>query len=294
MIDLISLKKIRERYKRNPEPVEIQQTRDLLTNAFSKIEFVEDVHKYFIPDGKGNKIELPSVSKTIEQWVPYTDWDERAEWKAVQLGKTKEEIQRMWHENNIISTNCGSKTHFFGENMMNMFIGKEELTKKNLPFQYTDDDYIIPYNGKEIAITNYYLDILKNDDVYPVMPEVMGCANLTDKCTVKQPYAGTMDILLAYRVNGEIVYAIHDYKTNKDLYNSYTRDNHMMMLPPFDDMYEEAFSHYTIQLSMYQIMLMQLGIKVVDRVLIWLKDDGTYVKARLKDLTKELLTILNQ
>lgn len=296
MSRLLNLNDIKERIAFNPEPKEVTETRERITNAFSRLEFVEDVHKYFLPQSDGTKIELPSVSSTIEQWVPYVDWDEKCEIKAAKLGIPKEELAREWHENNILSTSCGSKTHFFGENLMNMFIGREDIARENMKFQYTDDDYLIPYCPKEWAILRYYMDILKNDDVYPVMPEAMIYTNYNDTFNLKQAYAGTFDILMAYRINGEIKFAVHDFKTNADIYKSFSRNNGIMMLEPFGSMgfFEEAWSHYAIQLSLYSIGLMQLGIKPIDRVLIWLKDDGTYEKVRVPDLTKTLLDLLER
>jgi len=85
--------------------------------------------------------------------------------------------------------------------MMNLFIGQVDL-----PFQYSPDGYIIPYVGKERAIEKYWTDILENPNVFPVMPE----AKIYNETL---GYAGTLDILLAYRMgNGEIMFSIHDYK----------------------------------------------------------------------------------
>ena len=37
---------------------------------------------------------------------------------------------------------------------------------------------------------------------------------------------------------------------------------------------------------------MQLGLKIVDRNLIWLKEDGTYEKIKVPDITQVLLPLL--
>lgn len=274
-------------------PKDIEETRNLITNTFSGLEFVEDVHKYFIYDGE-KRIELPSVSSIIHQWSPEVDWDEKAEIKAAKLGISPEELKKQWHEKNIISTHCGSKTHFFGEQAMNLMIGREDIVKSSLPFQYTEDGYLIPYCPKEYAITQYYTDILNNRDVFPVMPEAKIYTNYNNVFQLKQPYAGTFDILLGYRYKGEIVYSIQDLKTNADLYKDYSHTYNVMMKSPFNEMgfYEEPYFHYVIQLNCYQIGLMQLGLKIVDRTIIWLKEDGTYEKVKVPDITDVLLKIL--
>ena len=65
-----------------------------------------------------------------------------------------------------------------------------------------------------------------------------------------------------------------------------------MLLPPFENFYDEAQSLYTLQLSCYQIPLEDIGLKVIGRRLIHLKEDGTYEKIPLKDVTKELRNTL--
>lgn len=291
---MLNINDIYNRLEINPEPQEVNDVRYLIAESFKDLEFIEDVHKYFIPLKNGKKKELPSVSSIIKQWEQEVDWDEKAQLKALKLGIEVEELKKQWHENNIISTSCGSKTHFFGENAMNMFIGREDLTKKNMGFQYTEDGYLIPYCPKEWAITQYYTDILNNPNVYPVMPEAKIYMNYNNIFHIKNPYAGTFDILLAYKYKGEIVYAIHDLKTNKDLYKQFAIDNDVRMLPPFDSMgfYEQPYHHYVIQLNLYQLGLMQLGLNIIDRCLIWLKEDGTYEKVKVPNITNELLQIL--
>ena len=83
-----------------------------------------------------------------------------------------------------------------------------------------------------------------------------------------------------------------DYKTNADLYNAYSREKHIMLLPPFEDLYQESLGIYTIQLSLYALMLEDIGLHIIDRILIWLKDDGTYERISTKDLTNQLREVL--
>lgn len=193
---MINIKDIEERYKKWPEPKEVGEARKMITKSFENLKFIEESHQYFVGDR-----EYPPVSSVCHRFEPYTDWDKIAENKAAKLGVTKEALQEEWHQNNITSTSCGSKTHWFGEQMMNLFIGYPI----NLPFQYTDG-YMIPYVGKEKAIEKYWTDILGNPNVFPVIPE----AKLYHE---ELGYAGTFDILLAYRMgNGEIAFSIHDYK----------------------------------------------------------------------------------
>jgi hypothetical protein len=66
-----------------------------------------------------------------------------------------------------------------------------------------------------------------------------------------------------------------------------------MMNPPFDNLVDENLSHYTAQLGLYQIPIEQLGLKVIGRRLIWLLDDGSYEKIKIKDETGRIRQALN-
>ena len=422
---MINIRDIQARYAKWPEPREVTEARERITKAFEDLKFIEESHQYFVGDR-----EYPPVSTVCHKFEPYVDWDQIAANKAKKLGKTKEALQEEWHQNNITSTSCGSKTHWFGEQMMNLFIGRPI----ELPFQFSSDGYMIPYVGKEKAIEKYWTDILGNPNVFPVMPE----AKLYHE---KLGYAGTFDILLAYRMaNGEIMFSIHDYKglpldtqikiedgwktmgtiqagdkvwdkdgnivtvlntsdihynscflitfddgssiiadhehrwlvmrkikanyfimetdyevmtteqmagwsrngglyieqknpecfkrvikvepvetvptrclevdgpshtfcvgenmlvthnTNKDLKNQFNRSKSNTLLDPFRDYIDEPLSIYSIQLSLYQLGLAQLGLPIIDRNLIWLKEDGEYEKIGTPDLTGRLLNALS-
>lgn len=84
------------------------------------------------------------------------------------------------------------------------------------------------------------------------------------------------------------------HNTNHSLTNEFARSTKKFMLPPFDDFIDEDLSHYIIQLSLYQIGLMQLGYEIGDRRIIWLKENGTYEKISLPDVTDRLLSVLSQ
>ena len=65
-----------------------------------------------------------------------------------------------------------------------------------------------------------------------------------------------------------------------------------MMLPPFDNLVDEPLGHYTIQLSLYAMGLEQLGYEMTHRIIVWLKDDGTYEKIAVRDVREELKAVL--
>lgn len=82
------------------------------------------------------------------------------------------------------------------------------------------------------------------------------------------------------------------HNTNKELIKDFSHENGKLLLPPFNDYYEEPKSIYTLQLSTYSIPLQDLGFKIIARRLVWLKDDETYELIPLKDESKRLREIL--
>ena len=66
------------------------------------------------------------------------------------------------------------------------------------------------------------------------------------------------------------------------------------MKPPFDNLVDEALSHYMIQQGLYSMFLENLGYEVIDRRLIWLKDDGTYEKVQLSYIKEQLIKSFNK
>ena len=83
------------------------------------------------------------------------------------------------------------------------------------------------------------------------------------------------------------------HNTNKVLTNDYSRSHRKMLLPPFQDLYDEPLSVYTLQLCLYQLLTEQLpGVRIGSRIVVWLKEDGTYEMHCVPDLTDRLRLIL--
>ena len=84
---------------------------------------------------------------------------------------------------------------------------------------------------------------------------------------------------------------ILDYKTNANLANDYNRKWGRVLREPFADLTEEDLSLYTIQLSLYALMLQDIGIPIISRRIIWLKD-GEYQIVPVPDVSERLRGIL--
>ena len=190
-------------------------------------------------------------------------------------------IKRRWEENNLRATNNGTSTHLFAEHYHWFVTDQIDKISSILQPQY-EKGYFIPYGEKQNAVQQYNEDLFNVEDMYPLMVETQVYTN---------KYAGTFDKLIYYKHptdNNKSGLIISDYKTNASLSSDYNRKFNVTMLPPFDDLIDEALSHYTLQLSMYQIPLEDIGLKVLARRLIWLKSDGTYEQIALPDITKKI------
>lgn len=81
------------------------------------------------------------------------------------------------------------------------------------------------------------------------------------------------------------------HNTNKDLFKNFQNKR---MLGVFNNLLDNPFNHYQLQLSFYQILFEQTGFKVSSRKLIWLLDDGTYKMYDLENYTEILKKSIKQ
>ena len=62
-----------------------------------------------------------------------------------------------------------------------------------------------------------------------------------------------------------------------------------MMEGPMSKYYDEALSHYILQFNIHQRMLESIGLNINDRILIWLKDDGTYERINIEKIPDDVV-----
>lgn len=291
---MLNIEDIRKRLKEKPIPKEVTEIRNRIQEAFNNLEFIEKGHKYYLHKKDGSKKEMTSVTTFChQQFEPFVDWEEILEKKSLKIGVDKEELRREWKENNLLSTSNGSLTHLFAEGYMYFFLGEV----KNIPsvikkMQY-EDGFLIPYGNKQKAVAKYYEDLFQTDGLYPVMPEAqIYIDSENNPYGINANISGTFDALFAFQdKNGKWKLSVRDWKTNKSLTNDYNQSNGITLLNPFDtlDYINEPKSVYTIQLSLYQLGLQQLGYEIVDRKLLWLTEDGNYHKINVPDVTTKII-----
>lgn len=252
--------------------MDIEKIRKEIHEKFNDINFIEESHQYFI----GND-EYTPVSNVIKEYEVYVDWDQKAEEYAIKHGKIKEDVQREWKLNNLKATISGTRTHEFGESYTNLLIGRPDLICDGNKKQYVEEyNTLLPTYPKEESVVKFYDELNSGSMKYtPIGAEFRLSTKYMGDDVRK--VCGTCDLLFYQEDlifpedNG---FVLMDWKTNAKLYNDYNRKFNVHMLPPFDNMIDEAMSHYTLQFNLYQRMLESIGINIVDRVLIWLKNDG--------------------
>jgi hypothetical protein len=268
------------------EPQEVTEIRNKILSTFNELIFIEEGHKYFL---RGE--ELESVSHITHIFKEEFDTDLRAENYALKNGETPEYWKDKWRYNSLKATTTGTLVHSFAESMSWVKNGHPELITEDCKCKYiADKNWLIPTRTKEEAVVKFFNDLPK--DFHLVLPETKVYSSVNPNLPkFKKNYAGTFDLLMYYKHpkdDSKSGLVIMDWKTNNDIYSDFSRKNNKMMYYPFESMYDESKSAYTLQLSCYQIPLEDIGLKIIGRRLIWLKDDGTYEIVKTENKTKEL------
>lgn len=256
----------------------VKECRNLVIDKFNDIEFIEEGHIYKI-DGT----EYTSVSNIIKKYEPEVDWDQKAANYALKWHKKKEDVQKEWKLNNLKSTISGTRTHAFGESYTNLLCGHPELICEQNKSQYIEEfNTMVSTYPKEDAIKKFYDELEPN--LHPVGAEFkLSSKYIPDSLHI----CGTCDLL--FYDSERDSYVIGDWKTNKSLIKDYSRYHKIMMTGCVSNMISEPISEYTIQFNLYQKMLESIGLKIIDRILIWLKDDGTYERISIEKIPDDVV-----
>lgn len=225
----------------------INHLQDKLKAVFSDLKFDAEKHLYFWCGVRVKK----SVTKLVEDHVPEFDeayWLPRC---AIKEGLTEHELKHKWQTINKEACELGTETHDFLEHYNGLKSPSTPQQKAGIQFL---KDILVDYEivAKELRMYSR-----------------------------KWGFAGTADLLLRHRQTGKLVIA--DYKTNKDIFNTYG-----LMLQPFQYLENHPYNHYQLQLSYYQLMLEEVSCSVSERLLVYLKADATYKIFPLVDFSSYL------
>ena len=228
-----------------------------------KFEFDPVLHRYTY-EGK----PFISVTRFIQQFHKPFEQDYWSKKKAEQAGVPQDWILAEWKKLNDYANEVGTDTHQWIEDYFNKIW-------KPLP---TNADVIHRINkfNKIYAKQLFKLEPLKFE-VRVFSP--------------KWKIAGMIDSLFVYR--GKIY--ILDWKTNKD----FTDDNHQKgtyekLLAPFQDHFKNHLNEYSIQLSLYSLILEEWGFQVGGAYIVHIgPGDEDAELYKVVDMRDNLKTFLN-
>jgi len=188
-------------------------------------------HKYYV---KGE--HFISVTQFISQFHKPFETDFWAQKKADEAGISKGEMLAQWKALNDRANVIGTETHNWIENYYNKI-------HQEIPSDLEIVDRINKFN---IAYAKW---------LFKLKPIKFEQRIYSERWRI----AGMMDALFEY--NGNIF--IVDWKTNK----AFTHDEHPkgkyeQLLEPFGDFYKNHLNEYSIQVSLYKLILREIGIDI--------------------------------
>lgn len=258
------------------EPDTVTAARKLILESFGDLEFYEDGHKYLL-HGK----QLNSVSGIGHRFIakPFDEAVQAVEY-AKKHGETADYWIKKWRCNSFKATTLGTKTHEYGESLGYLLAGHPELIRESIRVQYNETyNYLAPIHPKEEAVELFMKELPSSYHLVLNETKVYSGKNPDSSKNLKEQICGTFDMLYWFDGNGDETkagFVILDYKTNANLYSEYNRKYKKMLLSPFDNIVEEDYGLYVIQLNLYALMLEDIGLPIIARKIVWLKEDGTY------------------
>lgn len=252
---------------------DLNTLRKTILNASSQIKFNEEEHRYFY---KGEEC-LP-VSNICHKFQQETDFDLVAQnyVKKNNILEPWQKVRLKWNLKALVSTTQGSHNHSFCEDLLHICNNEfENLQLKNFCLQNgPDKKYYIPLNSKQIAGYKYFEYSLSQKEI-PFLAEI--------KLVLEDlKISGTFDELV-YSIKDKGL-IIRDYKTNITLYSDFPK----YLLKPFDKYIDQPLNIYTLQQNAYSLMLRRLGIKVIKKELVWLKENETFEIIQLENIEGQL------
>ncbi len=196
-----------------------------------KFKFDPSHHKYTY---NGNP--YTSVTQLLKNF--YREFDENfwSQKKSEERGITKEEILNEWKIKNEYANFVGSQTHAWIENYFNKIY---QPIPNNLDLVDRINKFNLIYAKDLFKLTPIQFEVKIFSKIYSI--------------------AGTIDSLFLFKDKIIMI----DYKTN----GKFTHDDHPdgkyeYLLNPFSDIFKNHLNEYSIQLSLYSLILKECGIDI--------------------------------
>lgn len=195
-----------------------------------KFEFDPNIHRYTY-----NGETFISVTKFIQQFHKPFEQDFWSKKKAEELGVPQDFILNEWKAINDYANEVGTDTHQWIEDYFNKIWRP------------------IPTNLDVVHRINKFNKIYAKQ-LYKLEPLKFEVRVFSKKWRI----AGMIDSLFIYR--GKIY--IIDWKTNKFFSTDDNLKYKEKLLPPFQDFYKTHLNEYSIQISLYTLILREWGFNV--------------------------------
>ncbi len=227
--------------------------------TFDHITFDEANHTYTAPDGT----PLTSVTRVIKELQTPFDTEYWSARKAAERGVSKDVIIAEWEEKRRASAERGTRVHAYIHHMLAAMGGQPP----------SDPRFILSNLPEERAFAAFLRDAYDRGsfDVAPLALEyVIG--------DVELGIAGTVDALFTNPNYGPYYGDIYlfDWKTGGKFATS---NRFQTLLPPFDDLDDCELNYYSLQVSLYALILRRAGLTalLMERAyIVHLASDGTY------------------
>lgn len=237
-----------------------------------KFKFYPDTHSYVYLGDNEKPIQIfESVSSFIGQFKVPFDSDRISGFVAKKKGMTKQDVLDEWAATAKEGTDLGSAMHewiehfYDGKNPeMPHPINDKSLYDRIVNFKYLYDNRLNKFTsvGQEIKIFSR-----------------------------KWGIAGTLDKLFYLNPN----YYVADWKSNKKFSDNNSSDGQRQrLLPPFDDLWDNSLTGYSLQVSTYRAILRDVaGFETAGAFMGWI---GPHKPKMYKaiDLTDRVTDFLNE
>ena len=194
---------------------------------FSKIVFDPSSHTYTY-----DRKSLISVT-TILKWItPEFDTERMLKQQSRKTGRNIEDIRKEWNDKRDAGLDKGTRVHNYVENVLE---GNDITCMTNI---------------------NPHIHEMKQFDIaWARLKEKLNAKFIRKEWTIGDAelgVAGRIDALISLYIKDKHRKCLFDWKTGKFMTRKYTRE---YMLPPFDDLPACEEIKYSLQLSLYRLIL---------------------------------------
>jgi len=232
-------------------------------NCFNDSNFKFDPkwHKYTY-NGK----QYTSVTKFIENFHKEFDGEYWSKVKSEEFGVPQDWILKEWKDKNDRANFVGHSTHTWIENYY-----------KQIP-------QLIP-NDLDIVNRINKFNIIYAKDLYKLTPVKFELKIFSKK----YPLAGTIDSIFLFKGRLFIV----DWKTNGEFRtDDHSKGKYNKLLLPFDSLYQNHLNEYSIQVSLYSLILEEWGFDIRGSYLVHIGPDTEATIYKAMNLKEELKNYL--